>query len=60
LTQLLPAGASPADVLSAWAWQWLMSKAPQNAGLDALNQQTAEAQRYMALDPLRPDQTTRL
>jgi signal peptide peptidase SppA len=32
VAQLLSAESSPADVLAAWAWQWLMSKAPQNAG----------------------------
>jgi len=46
-------------------WQWLASKAPPGAGIEALQQGMqpgggALEQRYMAMDPLRTDQTTRL
>lgn len=62
LGSLLPLGSSPADALAAMAWQWFMSKSPQNVamqGLDSLKQ-GGEETRYMAMDPRRTDQTTRL
>jgi len=60
---LLGANAAPADALAAMAWQWLLSKAPQSAGmqgLESMQKNTAEAQRYMAVDPLRTDESTRM
>ena len=63
---LLPAGASPADALAAYAWQWFLGRAPQGVGaLDVMRRSVnvdateAEEQRYMAVDPLRADETTR-
>ena len=61
---LLPSGSSPGDALASMAWQWLMSKAPQNLqGMDFNTfkpNEIGEEQRFMAMDPLRKDQTTRL
>jgi len=67
LAGLLPLGSSPADALAAMAWQWIMSKAPFSSAspsnslpnLDSLKQ-GGEESRFMAMDPLRSDQTTRL
>jgi len=64
---LLP-GASVSDALAGMMWQWILSKAPQNVAstsIDALQQGMQPGggsleNRFMAMDPLRTDQTTRL
>ena len=52
--------------LAAYAWQWFLGRAPQGVGaLDVMRRSVnldateAEEQRYMAVDPLRADETTR-